>query len=561
MKTNLLILLCCCLVLIGNCDNQRKKTIDDLTDLIEDVSDAPAFKVGDVTITKYELDKNLKTFKDTYKNKHKKDASIEDINQWEQEFINRAYILADATEKGYADLREIEAQVERMARVIITQPHGLLEKELTKHLHPTNDEIRQTYEYQKRAFISNIISIKNESSLIENIHISDSTSFRGFISKNKNNPDVSVNDSFLIYPFPFLFEYRDQIVNLTAGDVAGPFKKDENTYFIFVQSIVPHDCKPLDEDYANIDMLFYLLRSESFLKTRNEQLKSQLNIRLNDSNIDHMWIVLEKIDGDALRLNNLLFSEMSDSNLMQYSLNNQQIDVSVNNFISFYNNLFMKNPINKSKSQFVEYLESMAFDEAELNLALNMGLLDTKQFILDRKNYKYNLMYSRYENEIKRTINVTETQIDQYYQQHQNEFSDSMFVHFSEYIFDNIDDANAYPIYLKQTGESKKFLEKQINQPVKINLDKKIAYNSSEYPPDVVHQLFSFPNGYHTQPFDLYKNGQYYLLFKTNESGQRILPLNEVRQLIIQKLTDQIVKEKIELIVQDLKQKHLYSDI
>ena len=65
------------------------------------VSDRVILEVGKITITEYELEKNLDLFlSDLHRQKNKTPADS-DIAAFINSFTDRAYFLADACEKGY----------------------------------------------------------------------------------------------------------------------------------------------------------------------------------------------------------------------------------------------------------------------------------------------------------------------------------------------------------------------------------------------------------------------------------------------------------------------------
>ncbi|MCS3799544.1 hypothetical protein [Niastella sp. OAS944] len=90
------------------------------------VSDKVILEVGKITITEYELEKNLDLFlSDLYRQKSRTPADTDRV-AFLNSFIDRAYFLADACEIGYDTAAEINKWVESMAHYVVSNPRGLL---------------------------------------------------------------------------------------------------------------------------------------------------------------------------------------------------------------------------------------------------------------------------------------------------------------------------------------------------------------------------------------------------------------------------------------------------
>lgn len=68
-------------------------------------------QIGKVDITAYEFQKNLDKFKGRFKQSNGREADMISIKKWVSQFIDRAYLLADAYEKGYDQDEKINAMI------------------------------------------------------------------------------------------------------------------------------------------------------------------------------------------------------------------------------------------------------------------------------------------------------------------------------------------------------------------------------------------------------------------------------------------------------------------
>jgi hypothetical protein len=118
----------CMFVLLG-CANSK----DEFNDIV--------LKIGNVSITKYEFEKNYRAFLTADRNNT---ISLNKKREWINTYVDKIYFLADAYKKGYLKDKRIDTDVERMAKHIITQPYGLYEeKTLFNDIKITEDEIEE----------------------------------------------------------------------------------------------------------------------------------------------------------------------------------------------------------------------------------------------------------------------------------------------------------------------------------------------------------------------------------------------------------------------------------
>jgi hypothetical protein len=87
-------------------------------------------QVNNVSITGYEVEKNLAIFKDVFRQKNDRLPGPAEIDQWIQSFTDRTYLLADAYRQGYDTLPETNRWVSAMEHFMIMQPGGLLDEKL-----------------------------------------------------------------------------------------------------------------------------------------------------------------------------------------------------------------------------------------------------------------------------------------------------------------------------------------------------------------------------------------------------------------------------------------------
>ncbi len=87
--------------------------------------------VGTERFTAFEIEKQVKMFKQKFYQLNHREATEADVKNWVKEFTDRAFVLADARAKGYYKRKDVNDEVEATAMLMISQANGLLEKKLT----------------------------------------------------------------------------------------------------------------------------------------------------------------------------------------------------------------------------------------------------------------------------------------------------------------------------------------------------------------------------------------------------------------------------------------------
>lgn len=139
--SNLAILICVVLCFNSCKEKTASETEITQTEALSSPGDSKVdtkvvLQVGSGQFTVFEVEKNFKIFKQKFVQNNHREPAEDDIKAWVKEFTERAYVLADAKAKGYYDRTDVKNEVESTATLMITQPHGLLEKKLTMKATP-----------------------------------------------------------------------------------------------------------------------------------------------------------------------------------------------------------------------------------------------------------------------------------------------------------------------------------------------------------------------------------------------------------------------------------------
>jgi hypothetical protein len=113
-----------------------------------------ALTVGSRQFSVFELQKNYKIFKQRFLQNNQREPGEADVKTWINEFVERAYVLEDANEKGYYNRNDVKNIVEGMAMIMLSQPTGILEQKLTANVAPQNLAEKNSAEKEKAAIVN-----------------------------------------------------------------------------------------------------------------------------------------------------------------------------------------------------------------------------------------------------------------------------------------------------------------------------------------------------------------------------------------------------------------------
>ncbi|HSC39498.1 MAG TPA: hypothetical protein VLD19_16555, partial [Chitinophagaceae bacterium] len=355
-------------------------------------------RISKVCVTEYELEKNLAFFSDDFVHKNGYSPAAPDITNWIQSFIDRTYFLADAYEKGYDTLSELNGWVQSMEHYVISQKGGLLDQKMDSAVKAPDKPAMQAARYDQ---------VKKEAQI-------------------KINPDVL----------------------------------------------------PVLEIY----------------------LKDKKNIR--------------KFDKSS-------FTRLLPVPLFTYHIDGRSIDVSASRFMDYYNTLPIRKEI-KTIEELIFYTESMVYDAFAYRKAEELGITKELKFILDRENYKKNVVWASYETkELRNGITVSDAEIIARYREIKDSLVQATDIVVSSYSFAARRDALIAMMAVKNSKTD------SITNGKVIDHHRHINYRDVFFSDSTRAVVFAMKNNDMSMPVPF--NGNFVVIVKDSESGRRIKEMPEVK--------------------------------
>lgn len=542
------------------------------------VSDRIVLTVGPVHITEYEVRKNYVRFQQEYKSSHGHLPGKDPVDDWVREFGDRTYILADAWDKGYFEKREVNHATESMARLIIGQPGGLLEKKLVAPQEVvTEAEWQRAVDRSRKQLYIEYLKFSNYDQALDamgGMQPENLAVFRKAVDKLSNDSSIVHRLDTFSWPAAQLGIHEDYITELEKGALTSVLALHDVYYVMYVQN-TGMGAMPDIQRRNIIKRLLIVRRKEKAKQEYYRVVKKEAAIVINPDVLQALKKKLAQY-GTLRTFDKNKFSELLPLEAFTYTRNQNKIRVTITEFVDYYNNLPLKKEIN-SIEMVALYMHAYVLDDFAYNKAEELGIIHDLQFRLDKENYKKTVIGNLYEtNELRAAIEVTDLEIRDRYEMRKQDFIQAAEAKVSMFVFDTRDHAMAGRSVIlspragaagrltdpRQTWRDSLSLAATIDGIdttrliglLRKNFHHMLPYNEHSIPDTIQKVIFSMPVREMTRPMPF--NGQYMVIVKESESGQRVQLLTEVKDKLQVEIAEEKFKYKKQELLEQLKQKY-----
>ncbi|PRY54302.1 parvulin-like peptidyl-prolyl cis-trans isomerase protein [Arcticibacter pallidicorallinus] len=240
------------------------------------------------------------------------------------------------------------------------------------------------------------------------------------------------------------------------------------------------------------------------------------------------------------------FSDLLKKVIASYRLPNEHKQlVLVEDFITYYNSLPVRAPL-KNPTNIQHCLSTIAYSPFTKADAEKFGLNKDPKFILDKKNFKDQLVYTKYEKELLAdTLPVSIAEVAHSYDSIKMKMIKPTHVRYSLFAFRNREDAMSGKIKLQFSGDNDKSVLKGL---ITSKRHQKVQFDSKAFPDTLKRLLFSMKAGQISFPVAV--NNDIIIMLKEEESGSRLPDLIEVKPFVIREIKKRkmLLKKKEELL-------------
>ncbi|PWG81296.1 peptidylprolyl isomerase [Pararcticibacter amylolyticus] len=496
--------------------------------------------VGKVGITEYELEKNLKLFKDAYRDTANQQPSVVEIKKWIEGFVDRTYFLADAYEKGYYKRQEVTQGVASMERLIISQRKGLLEQfMLNGKLTINKKELELARERSRKKISIEYLRFEDFDAakhFIGGVEIKGSEKFREAVDNSRKHNAIFYEEKIIEWPFTDFSQYHEYLFNLKEGEVTPILTMLDGCYLFYIKDIAIS--KNGTPDNEIIQKLKFQKEAEIIAGYKKE-VDSNTNVIYNSDVLSKFGGILSS-RAPLHKFEKKDFSDILSLDAFTYILKQKRIRYTVSDLINYYNYLPLKPEI-RNIEQIGEIIRSMVYSEYSYLKAKECGITADPKFILDRENYQKNLIYDYYETEqLKSSVKLSKEDISGWYNKHRSEYVQPVGVNVSIFSFkDSLDRNKGFSDILRYHNDKLRASQIKVAESIQWNINS--SYRKPVLSERVMQRLLLSKNGQVLPPIEL--AGKYSVIIKNYDYGQLNMQLDEVKELIAGHIKSAKLKE------------------
>lgn len=395
-------------------------------DVDNDIDNSLAFAVGPISVTRYELQKNLKPLINTYAKEVGISPPDDSIRAWKNDFIDKFYFAADAHEKRYYEDVPIENEVNDVACFMLTQKRGLVQKRLIRD-EVTIDEhdLPQLYKKRQHKFYFDFIKFRDMTQLQEllgdTLKVKTASQFSSLMNSLKSNQDVlSKSVDGLPWPYTLLWDICDRIYEMEAGQISDFIQTETGVYIVHLKKKEPAEQESYEKFKQEFPRFYELAKGFWLIDQNESRILEESKMQIDEDNFNMLAERLDKIENKR-KISSDSMQDILRKTVLSYEIESQKVEKSISEFLDFYKRQPLKKEL-KSEQILRDYIARMVIEDYLLLEAERLGITKEQKFVLDRKNYKNNVVYHEYEQNELKIEPITEQDISDEYASQKEQF-------------------------------------------------------------------------------------------------------------------------------------------
>jgi len=515
------------------------------------VDSSIALCVDQFQLTHYEVNKQLSRSFGSGQVKNKKN-----LTQFKNEIIATACILADAYNKRYDTLPEIQKNVHYVSDFMMTQKYGYLwNNAVTPIINEFAKPTAESLEKRASLYYFDILEFTDKQEVLKFLnfdtvmhHYSDFVRLKEQGARNKK---ISSSYLTLQWPFSSFHSLSEYLYTMRVGEVSCLLHFD-NTYYYFYLDRKEAVRMDADEEQKLIDDLTYF-KELAMDKAKDFEILEKAQPRFHIPGIDSI--------AEYLLAANELAGYAGNNLLLNYQLNGQEIRVHLTDLLEPLHHYPIAMGIG-SKADLLAALNQHIFTAYLVEEAKSLNLYNDTQFTLDQRFYMNTQVYYEYiKNEFRNKVSIDSSAVKQYYEQNRSKYSRPEAIYYSCYLFATAEDAAN-----NRNAITNFYQSNPVDQPLDRDEFPNISSSIENYRLDSTSQL---------SQMDIYKlssiqfgelsdvvciNNQFGLLLRKHTEGVISLPLKKVYDDIVNNLTNEYVENKLKERLLELKSQYQITD-
>jgi hypothetical protein len=356
----------------------------------ETIERSAALKVGEWTVSNYLLDKYYSRFVGEFRQKFQREPERAEISRWFRQFVVRQTIIARAVSLGYLQRPEVQEEVARMERHMLTQPYGPFYKQIFSGESMSEEKLQSIYRdtvAPHELIVVRFRDERQESQYVGEGFFAQSTEEQtGRILRCRNQDELEFSAGTSSWPFFPFVEIADEICRMKSGSWVVYRDPSLGIYYVLLQerrSDAPNNASNVPADFRGF---VEHIQSTAFARKRRLQLLARACIefdRENGRRVLDFWS--NHFSSDA-KLDELPTRPMAEAVLFTYRLDGRTVPVSAGTFRQRFNELYLRK-YPRTLAELRLRGEDLVVEEMDFAEARVAGIDRSTQFVEDRRGF------------------------------------------------------------------------------------------------------------------------------------------------------------------------------
>lgn len=482
-------------------------------------------ELGKVKITDYEFNRELKRFKSQYADDNKA------LEKFTLNYIDNLFFIADAFALSYDTIESINSKVKATADIMMVQTYGYLwqhncSAKIDKARNITKEKLAKRNNIYYFDYVEITDTCLFNKSALNQFSVRNKTDYDQLKGICNQYPFLETNYALFQWPFFFFNGYGDDLVKMVPGEVLGPLNVIGKSYYVYLDHV--EDTKASDENISIMQTELQQIEEHELDVMKTQEMIEKGEPELYEQNLTKLFDFI-----------------VNGGELMDYDENYVLLKYNLYDSINYVDVLTIKSYLSvmpfsmniKTRIELEEIILQYYYNKYLIKEAIELGLYQTVEFLLDQKNFKNKLILNQYlMDSVNNKVDIDSAQINNYYQNHMQ-----------DYILENVSVVDL--LYLKNIEKSKEILgelSNNLNEHIKANyigikdlveIKNDVILNlvSISMPQLVIQDLAKLSeNECYSQIVE--SNGEYLLIVKRRNLNDYQPKLEQIRNKIYQEL-------------------------
>jgi len=390
---------------------------------------SPALTIGDITTSRYVVDKNYNLFAAGHPGSKPDETAI-----WFRHFIAQSYIKSLLSAQGWENRPEVSLRVDRMTRYILTRPEGPYYQSLDQSAGPApapNPELKEATRQIFDALLVRFGNAADAASLRGREPSGFEGRLRSFVLQHPAS-EIDFHDGEIIWPYHPFEEIDSDLRTAAVGTWSGPLTRDSGVYFILVRGKRTGALQPVVESETEFRRYLSDLRKLRVMRAHRSAVLHAAGFAIDEATFAQIY---SKMIATHLRT---LDDSLADEKIASYQSGGIRQPISVRQVRDHVQDQVMRREP-QDAAGLRECVEDVVIENADLQAALALGFAATPKFQQDRQNFAWNQILALYEtSELRPRLHLDRETLRAYFTQNKEQFRTAIEAIGTIYLYDTL---------------------------------------------------------------------------------------------------------------------------